>query len=116
MKADMMGGAYDMYICGRTGVHTSFWLENMKKETTCKNVGLDWKIIGVLVLKEQEEMIWAVCFKTQRMAALVNTGSQNVGNFLLCHTKLFIYLFSPSISHFIHSCVLFKATDLVSKK
>jgi hypothetical protein len=34
VKEDIMGGAYDTYICGRPGVHRSFWLENLKKETT----------------------------------------------------------------------------------
>jgi hypothetical protein len=34
MKEDMMGGAYDMYICVRTKVHSSFGMENMKKETS----------------------------------------------------------------------------------
>jgi hypothetical protein len=36
MREDTMGGKYDMYICGKTGVHSSFWLENVEKETTWK--------------------------------------------------------------------------------
>jgi hypothetical protein len=51
------------------------------KRDHLENVGLGWKIIGRMVLREQKGMLWAVCFKTERMVALVNTGSLKVGNF-----------------------------------
>jgi hypothetical protein len=59
MKKNMMSEAYDLYICGRTGVHSSFWLENMKKEAT-------WKMYALL--------------EDNRSIGLKGTGRDNMGS------------------------------------
>jgi len=71
-----------------------------------------WKIIGALVLKEQEEIIWALCFRTENGGTCEHWFTKCGKFFTLPHDV--IYLFSPFVSHSIHSCVLFKIHDLDS--
>lgn len=76
-----------------------------------ENICLDWKIIGALVLKEQEETMWALCVRTERH--LWTQVHEMWEIFTSPHEVT--YLFSSSFSHSIHSCVLFKVPDLVSQ-
>jgi hypothetical protein len=82
-------------ICGRTGEHSSFGLENMKKDHL-ENICLDWKTIRALVLKEQEETIWALCFSTENGDTCEHWFTKCGKFFTLFHEV--IYLFSPSVS------------------